>query len=113
MLRSVSAQAGARLEARSGNMHPRHAVVVTLLAGPGAEPALSDTAAALAATLGVTPDWLAPGRACDLVLDGDAPEAAEAAARQAIAGAPIDVLVQPAAGRRKRLFVADLESTII
>jgi len=94
-------------------MHPRHTVVVTLIAGPGAEPAPSDAAAALTATLGVTLDWLAPGRACDLVLDGHEPEAAEAAARQAIAAAPIDVLVQPAAGRRKRIFVADLESTII
>src|SRR5205807_7327647 len=40
-------------------------------------------------------------------------EAAEAAARQAIGSAPIDVLVQPTAGRRKRVLVADLESTII
>src|SRR4051812_44182803 len=94
-------------------MHPRHTVVVTLIAGPGAEPALSDAAAALTATLGVTLDWLAPGRACDLVLDGHEPEATEAAAREAIGDAPIDVLVQPAAGRRKRVFVADLESTII
>ena len=35
------------------------------------------------------------------------------AARGDVGGAPIDVLVQPAAGRRKRLLVADLESTII
>jgi phosphoserine phosphatase len=34
-------------------------------------------------------------------------------ARQAIRGAAIDVLVQPADARRKRVFVADLESTII
>lgn len=59
------------------------------------------------------PDWLAPGLACDLVLNGGAAEAAEAAARQVIAAAPVDVLVQPAAGRRKRVLVADLESTII
>ena len=38
---------------------------------------------------------------------------AETAARQAIGDAAIDVLVQPAEGRRKRVFVADLESTII
>ena len=39
--------------------------------------------------------------------------AAETAARQAIGDAAIDVLVQPTAGRRKRVFVADLESTVI
>ena len=87
-------------------MHPRHTVVVTLIAGPGAEPALSDTAAVLAATLGVTLDWLVPGRACDLALDGHKPEAAEAEARQAIAAAPIDVLVQPAVNDNERSLLS-------
>ena len=40
-------------------------------------------------------------------------EAAELAARRAIGTAPIDVLVQPIANRRKRVLVADMESTII
>src|SRR5216683_162637 len=44
---------------------------------------------------------------------GIAREAAEAAARRAIGDAAIDVLVQPPAGRRKRVLVADLEATII
>src|SRR5712671_614020 len=89
-------------------------LVLTLIAGPGAEALLPGRAAAIGATLSNgEPDWLAPGRACDLVLrDGDAVKA-EALARQAIGNAAIDVLVQPAEGRRKRVFVADLESTII
>ena len=33
--------------------------------------------------------------------------------REALAGQPIDVVVQNAAGRRKRLFVADMDSTMI
>ncbi len=33
--------------------------------------------------------------------------------RAAFAGAPVDVIVQPAAGRRKKLLVADMDSTII
>src|SRR6185312_13288762 len=37
----------------------------------------------------------------------------QAAVRDAIGGAAIDVVVQPAAGRRKRVLVADLEATII
>src|SRR5438874_1453842 len=89
-------------------------LVLTLIAGPGAEARLPGRAAAIGATLSNRePDWLAPGRACDFVLrDGDAVNA-EAFARQAIGNAAIDVLVQPAEGRRKRVFVADLESTII
>ena len=41
------------------------------------------------------------------------PDMAERAARETIGEAAIDVVVQPLAGRRKRLLVADLESTII
>ena len=87
--------------------------VATLIAGPGGEATLADVVAAAATKLHAAPDWLAPGRACDLVLEGIGLEAAEAAAHAAIGTAPIDVLVQPAGGRRKRVFVADLESTII
>jgi phosphoserine phosphatase len=87
---------------------------MTIIAGSGVEPVFPDCAGEIRSALGVAePDWLAPGRACDLLLtDGDA-AATETVARQAIGDAPIDVLVQPAAGRRKRVFVADLESTII
>lgn len=64
------------------------------------------------------PDWLAPGAACDLPFGNLAPEQAEAAIRAALsraglAGAALDVIAQPAATRRKRLLVADMESTII
>ncbi len=88
-------------------------LVITLIAGSGAEPLLRGIVGSLAGTLRAEPDWLAPGRACDLAVDGIDPKLAETMAREAIAGAAIDVLVQPAAGRRKRIFVADLESTII
>jgi phosphoserine phosphatase len=86
--------------------------VVTLIAKPG-EAALSNVAAGIAAALQARADWLAPGAACDLFFDGLDPAAAETLARAAIADAPIDVLVQSAQGRRKRLLAADLESTII
>jgi phosphoserine phosphatase len=77
--------------------------------------ALPGLVTALAASLPLAgvPDWLLPGMACDLRLTGIATQVAEAAARQAIGGAAIDVVVQPAAGRRKRVLVADLESTVI
>jgi phosphoserine phosphatase len=88
---------------------------MTVIAGHRAAGALTDLVAGLAVALPLagTPEWLAPGTACDLRLAGIAREAADAAARQAIGGAAIDVLVQPSAGRRKRVLVADLEATII
>lgn len=76
--------------------------VITLIAAPGAEAELR----AAVAALGIAADWLGPG-ACDIV------GASEAEARVAIAGQPVDILVQPAGPRKKRLLVADLESTII
>src|SRR5262249_57982083 len=33
--------------------------------------------------------------------------------RAALAGAPVDVLLQPTSARRKRLFLADMDSTMI
>ena len=82
-------------------------LIVTLIAGPDAETALPNCAASVSGEV----DWLAPA-ACDIAINGDAAEA-EAAARAAIGDRPIDIVVQPADGRKKRLFVADLESTII
>jgi len=88
---------------------------MTVIAGPGAGTVLADVIAELrtALPLSGSPDWLAPGAACDLRLTGISSEAAETVARRAIGSAAIDVLVQPPAGRRKRILVADLESTII
>ena len=82
--------------------------LVTLIAGPGAEDALPGCAAALAGAVDGRVDWLGPA-AGDIA--GDAID--EAAARAAIGDRPIDALIQSAAGRRKRLLVADFESTII
>jgi phosphoserine phosphatase len=82
--------------------------VVTLIAAPEAEAALRDCAAALAAALGDGIHWLAP-TACDIACDA----VDQTAVRAAIGDRPIDAVIQPAEGRRKRLLVADLESTII
>ncbi|HEX6841227.1 MAG TPA: phosphoserine phosphatase SerB [Stellaceae bacterium] len=61
--------------------------------------------------------WLAPDRACDIFFDELDPDQADAAARSGIAAAlgsaPIDLVAQPLAGRRKLLLLADMESTII
>jgi phosphoserine phosphatase len=78
--------------------------------------ALGERLHALGATIGAV-DWLAPGRACDIFYDGLATDLADAGARHLLAAEfphlAADVVVQPSAGRRKALLVADMESTII
>jgi phosphoserine phosphatase len=84
--------------------------VLVLISSP-AHPALNDGAIQCAvdalrtqdATVG-TPDWLAPEIACDIPFDGPSPGVTMTA---------LDGVVLPAAGRRKKLLVADMESTMI
>jgi phosphoserine phosphatase len=58
-------------------------------------------------------DWLAPDIACDIAFAGVPPALARTAAAAALAHRPIDLHAQPAIGRRKRLLVADMDSTIV
>jgi len=51
-----------------------------------------------------TPDWLAPGIACEIPFEGTT-------ATVSLPG--VDAVVLPSANRRKRLLVADMESTMI
>jgi phosphoserine phosphatase len=51
--------------------------------------------------------------ATDLVFEADDLAAVRIAAKDALGEAPADLCVQPWAGRRKRLLVADMDSTII
>lgn len=58
-------------------------------------------------------DWLAPGRACDIPFGGAPPGLAVAAARRRLGTLAVDAVAQPRAKRRKRLLVADMDSTVI
>ena len=64
-------------------------------------------------------DWLAPGQACDLRFEGPVRgdhgvRSLEAQLRAILDGAPVDLFCQPDnPARRKRLLVADMDSTII
>lgn len=58
--------------------------------------------------------WLAEDVACDLPLPAGLTAAeGEQQLRDALSGWPVDIAVQEAEGRRKRLLVADMDSTII
>jgi phosphoserine phosphatase len=93
-----------------------NSLVATLIANPS-EPAVTDEIVARAArALGQETEQavLARGIAADLVISGSQDvQAVEAALRQALDGQPIDIVVQPSAQRRKRLFLADMDSTMI
>jgi len=56
--------------------------------------------------------WLAPGEAVDVAFSASF-ETAEDAVRQALNTAPIDVIVQKTFQRRKKLLIADMDSTIV
>ncbi|MFC4172362.1 phosphoserine phosphatase SerB [Microvirga sp. GCM10011540] len=91
-------------------------LVATLVANP-LQPAVTDDIVALAArALGQETERsvLARGVAADLVLTAQAEaRAVDAALREALQDQPIDIVVQPLNHRRKRLFLADMDSTMI
>ena len=93
--------------------------VVTLVAGGQAGTLTGDMVrqahAAMVADGGTAgdPDWLAPGRACDILTPETDAAAVQVTVLRALQGAAVDVIAQPTAGRRKRLLVADMDSTIV
>ncbi|WP_372623979.1 phosphoserine phosphatase SerB [Falsiroseomonas sp.] len=90
--------------------------ILTLIAAPGGlDTALVARVRAALDALGAAPgkpEWLAEAEAVDLPFTGAA-EQAVAAARAALADAPVDAIAQPRDGRRKRLLIADMDSTIV
>jgi phosphoserine phosphatase len=90
-------------------------LVATLVSHPANHILLPSLANMASRSVGASAvHWLAEGIACDLVLP-EAVEAVEAAAslRAALASEPVDVIVQPAEGRRKSMLIADMDSTMI
>ncbi|MCK5574406.1 MAG: phosphoserine phosphatase SerB, partial [Sphingomonadales bacterium] len=58
-------------------------------------------------------DWLAAAQAVDLSLGDADTYAVESCVRQTLSDAPIDIIVQKAYRRRKKLLIADMDSTIV
>ncbi len=91
------------------NATPPH--VLTLIADPATAPLTAPLLARVREAVGGgEPVLLSPGEAADIPLP-ELPDPAVLAA--ALAGAPIDAIALPAAGRRKRLLIADMDSTIV
>jgi phosphoserine phosphatase len=91
-------------------------LVATLICHP-ANPALDSTVVDGARAVLPAPEparWLFDGVAVDLPFaDGDDIKAVDARLRAARGDLPIDIVVQPRASRRKKLFLADMDSTMI
>ncbi|PYE90111.1 phosphoserine phosphatase SerB [Phyllobacterium leguminum] len=90
-------------------------LVATLIANP-ARPVLTSSLGikASAAVNATGLYWLADGVACDLALK-DGADILETATllREAIDGEPVDIVVQEQDGRRKKVLIADMDSTMI
>ena len=91
--------------------------VATLISSP-ARPSIEDDVLAEARRILGThhPTRVLHGEvAAEMLVDCDAPaaEALEAELRARFSGLPIDVALLPSEGRRKRLFLADMDSTMI
>lgn len=90
-------------------------LIATLVSHPAARavtPALGERAKAAIAAPSI--DWLAQDIACDLALPDDlAAGAAHAALADALAGAAIDIVIHEKSGRRKKILIADMDSTMI
>ena len=90
-------------------------LVVTLIASPKHRTLGHDLALRAASAIGATDiAWLADDVACDLFPQvGETPAGLAQRLQQAIAGAPVDVVIQQSATRRKKILVADMDSTMI
>lgn len=94
--------------------------IATLIAQPGGATIDSNVIGAAAAFLprSGAPRWLSEGIACDIPFASASVDKGGLAilaleVRNAFGGLPVDVVCQPEAGRRKKLFLADMDSTMI
>ncbi|MBY2922867.1 phosphoserine phosphatase SerB [Rhizobium leguminosarum] len=91
------------------------ALVATLVANPSnpvLTPEIAERAAEAVNASGLY--WLADGIACDIALrDGTDAQAAEANILAVVSSAPIDLVIQEQETRRKKLLIADMDSTMI
>jgi phosphoserine phosphatase len=91
--------------------------VVTLIAAPGSGNLTPELATSVEQALGTRHlYWLADGEACDIILTDigeDQTSSVLQKAKAALGEAAVDVIVQSAENRRKRLLIADMDSTMI
>ncbi len=95
--------------------------VLTLISQPGAlDTGHVNLARSALEALGAEttpPDWLGEAEAVDIGFDTLPTDSADAAVRktfrEALGDVPVDVIAQSAGGRKKKLLMADMDSTIV
>lgn len=90
--------------------------VVTLISNPAKPAVTEDLIKKISALLPAAPQvkLLNPQIAVDLTVEGHtASEELASSIRTNLADAPVDVFIQPQNGRRKKLLIADMDSTMI
>ncbi|WP_428643404.1 phosphoserine phosphatase SerB [Roseibium sp.] len=90
-------------------------LVATLVSTPAAPAVDAELVRRAEDILGVTgtSKILNPSIAADIRFDGTNASAAESDLREMIGHARVDVFIQPVEGRRKKLLIADMDSTMI
>ncbi|HEY6633954.1 MAG TPA: phosphoserine phosphatase SerB [Rhizobiaceae bacterium] len=90
-------------------------LVATLISHPAARRLSRPLATMASHAVGASAiSWLSPDVACDLSLpDGIGRDDAASALRQKLDAEPIDVVVHDASSRRKKILLADMDSTMI
>lgn len=96
------------------NANPPRAMVATLMA-PAHAPCLDMALIARLRALiaGAEVAILSQGRAIDLHFQAADDDALAPTLRAVLGDLPVDLVIQPSAGRRKKLFLADMDSTMI
>ncbi|MFQ0812922.1 phosphoserine phosphatase [Brucella anthropi] len=96
-------------------MSQQVSLVATLIANPAKASLTSALGIKASAAVNATGlYWLADDIACDIALPlGISSEEAEALLRHSLDGAPVDVVVQEQERRRKKILIADMDSTMI
>jgi phosphoserine phosphatase len=90
-------------------------LIITLISNPAQRELSSALAEKTAKAVGaVATNWLGDSIACDITPDAALTEAdCNRRIAETLAGAPIDVVVQKTTSRRKKLLIADMDSTMI
>ena len=86
---------------------------VCLIADPERAPLERSTVLAVQRAIGGTARWLGEDEACEVLVDGAEADVIRARAAAALGDQPCDLGVTPTEGRRKRLLVSDMDSTMI
>jgi phosphoserine phosphatase len=87
--------------------------IATLISSPGIlSPAIGTMAMEAVGASAI--EWLAERTACEFALPENIDaETLELRLRETLAAHPVDIAVQPAVGRRKKILIADMDSTMI